>query len=879
MDDPNSQDATTSERSGAPVPTALSFDPRDLIPTPIFCASQDGRLVWMNAAAEQLTGRLAPAIAGEPFSVLFPEHGRRQIARQFVRMRRKKTKDFYIEAPLLTGSEDAHWVGMQVRLVCTANGRSAYLCSAHDLQQIHGELEDLRRRGRESEARLAEATAGAELKSAFLASMSHELRAPMNGVIGMSRLLLDSDLDRDQRTFAEVIRGSGEQLLELVDDILDYSRIESGQLEIGRMDFDVRVTVDAVAALLVSDAQERGVTFSSWVHHRVPSRLNGDPGRLRQVLLNLSHQALRMAEGGELSLRIELVEESAHQAVLRFWVNRAYSAPNSEDAAHAFDAFGDVEGATMGANPSPVPSGSRGLGLSISRRIVHLMGGDTGVVAVPGLGTRLWFRAPLGKQMEIAEPVPTATAEVGLSGLRVLVADASESARQAVVERLSAWGCVCDEAEGGLDALERLKNNAASGRAYAAAIVDLEIPELDAGMLAGAVREDLALTKTGLILLTTVGRPGDAARAGAWGYDAYFVSPLDDEQLSGVLHESLRRRRFVAAETGDKAGAEPPLITRFTLAEQRRRRVRVLVVEDNPIDQLVVLSALRRVGYAPEAVMTGEDALAACARQPFDILFLDLGMTGIDGVEAASRIRAAEPEGRRTPIIALTGRVREGERERCLEAGMDDFLPKPIDLELMCATVEKWVHKPDLVVAGSTADAGVDTPTMEAEQPAPEPAPELALHPEAQPPAPELEPPMESDVAWVDANPASWPTPTGANWESIPVLDPARIETSSMGNPELRSMLVDAFLARTQQPLTRLKVAYGSGDAGQVEIQAHALLGLCSTLGATRAAALFERIASMASQGGLAGIEDLVARSESEVRVAMEAIEPRAEAA
>jgi PAS domain S-box-containing protein len=872
MDDPNSQDATTSERSGAPVPTALSFDPRDLIPTPIFCASHDGRLVWMNAAAEQLTGRLAPAIAGEPFSVLFPEHGRRQIARQFVRMRRKKTRDFYIEAPLLTGSEDAHWVGMQVRLVCTANGRSAYLCSAHDLKQIHGELEDLRRRGREAEARLAEATAGAELKSAFLASMSHELRAPMNGVIGMSRLLLDSDLDRDQRTFAEVIKGSGEQLLELVDDILDYSRIESGQLEIGRMDFDVRVTIDAVAALLVGAAQESGVTFSSWVHHRVPSRLNGDPGRLRQVLLNLSHQALRMAEGGELSLRIELVEESAHQAVLRFWVNRAYSAPNSEDAAHAFDAFGDVEGATLGATPSPVPTGSRGLGLSIGRRIVHLMGGDTGVVAVPGLGTRLWFRVPLGKQVEIAEAVPTQTPEVGLSGLRVLVADASESARQAIVERLSAWGCVCDEAEGGLDALERLKSNAASGRAYAVAIVDLELPELDAGMLAGAVREDLALTKTGLILLTTVGRPGDAARAGTWGYDAYFVAPLDDEQLSGVLNESLRRRRFIAGE----AGGEPPLITRFTLAEQRRRRVRVLVVEDNPIDQLVVLSALRRVGYAPEAVMTGEDALAACARQAFDILFLDLGMSGIDGVEAASRIRAAEPEGRRTPIIALTGRVREGERERCLEAGMDDFLPKPIDLELMCATVEKWVHKPEPAAAGSIVDAGVNPPTGEATEPTLESAGPLA-------------PPMQSDVPWVDADPASWPAAetapvgereqAGEDWQHIAILDPARIETSSMGNPELRSMLVDAFLARTQQPLTRLKIAYDAGDAGQVEIQAHALVGLCSTVGATRAAALFERIASAAMQGRLAGIEDLVTRAPSEVRLAMEAIEPRAEAA
>jgi CheY-like chemotaxis protein len=300
--------------------------------------------------------------------------------------------------------------------------------------------------------------------------------------------------------------------------------------------------------------------------------------------------------------------------------------------------------------------------------------------------------------------------------------------------------------------------------------------------------------------------------------------------------------------------------------------VRVLVVEDNPIDQLVVLSALRRVGYAPEAVTTGEEALEACARQPFDILFLDLGMSGIDGFEAAARIRAAEPAGQRTPIIALTGRVRDGERERWLEAGMDDFLPKPIDLELMCATVEKWVNRSE-PAAPAVAPAAAEAP----------------IAPANDPPSP-LAPPMESDVAWVDANPASWPEAVapadipeihaaGGDWQDVALLDPARIETSSMGNPELRSMLVDAFLARTQQPLARLRLAYQAGDAVQVEIQAHALHGLCSTVGATRAAALFERIASAATPESLAGIDDLVARSASEVRLAMEAIEPRAEAA
>jgi CheY-like chemotaxis protein len=414
---------------------------------------------------------------------------------------------------------------------------------------------------------------------------------------------------------------------------------------------------------------------------------------------------------------------------------------------------------------------------------------------------------------------------------------------------------VCDEAEGGLDALERMKKSAASGRAYAVAVVDLELPELDARTIARSVREASLLARTGLILLTNVGRPGDAARAGEWGYDAYFVKPMDNEQLQATLDEAVRRHRVdPSSGTQSHAGAraEAPLITRFTLAEQRRSRVRVLVVEDNPLDQLVVLSALRRVGYAPEAVTTAEAALAAAARQSFDILFLDLSLSGTDGIELASALRSAEAGARRTPIVALTGRVREEERMHCLAAGIVDFLPKPIDLELMCATVEKWVHRPEEAKS-----------TPEPAAPMPQAAPDTG--------APEAPAPAMPDIteAWVARE----------SWEDQPVLDVARFELSSMGNPELRTMLASAFLTRTQQPLNRLRLAYAAGDAGQIEIHAHALHGLCVTMGAARAAALFESIASQANPDRLEAIEGWITRAESEVRAAIDAVEPRAEAA
>jgi CheY-like chemotaxis protein/HPt (histidine-containing phosphotransfer) domain-containing protein len=309
-----------------------------------------------------------------------------------------------------------------------------------------------------------------------------------------------------------------------------------------------------------------------------------------------------------------------------------------------------------------------------------------------------------------------------------------------------------------------------------------------------------------------------------------------------------------------------------------------------------VLAALRRVGYAPEAVLTGEEALASCERQPFDIVFLDLGSSIAAGIELAQTLRATEGTSRRTPLVALTARMRESEKEQCTAAGYDDFLAKPIDLELLCAMVDRWTKAAPAV--GEAAPAVAETTPAVAEpivEPAPAPAwPDTseasftrevvetnwsdtraaANDPPATPQEVEGTPhetPAAPDIteAWV----------ADAGWESVPVLDPTRIESSSMGSPELRAMLTDAFLARTQQPLARLRLAHGAGDASQVGIQAHALSGLCATIGAMRAAALFGAIESGAQPDRMAAIESLVERSAREVRLAMESIEPRAEAA
>jgi PAS domain S-box-containing protein len=886
MDDRTSQEATPNRAASAPAAASShTFDPRDLIPTPLFCATPDGRLVWMNAAAEALTGRHAAAVAGEAFSVLFPGETRLRAARHVLRQRRRGRTEFYFETPILTGGVESHWVGLHVRLATAANGRTAYVCAAHDLHEIHADLEALTRRNRELTARLEEATAGAELKSTFLATMSSELRAPMNGVIGMSRLLLDSGLDRDQRTWAEVIQSSGNQLLELVDDILDYSRIESGQLAIGSMDFDLRVTVDAVSSLLATRAHDAGIAFSSLVHHRVPSLLDGDPGRVRQVLLHLADCALEQAAGGELQLRVELVEETAHQAVVRFWVNRI-GGPLGGDPATEANLIALYGGEAVSGEGGGQRLGGRALGLTIARRLVALMGGDSGASRAGEWGSKLWFRIPLGKQAErpASVPMPAAGVPAEAAGRRVLVVDADAAARAATCEAVASWGGGCDQAEGGLEAIERLQAEAGLGRPYDAVLVDLEVADLEAEAFARAVRSEAALAALPLVLVTAFGRPGDAARAEGWGYDAYFVKPLDAVELKAALAELATRR-------GSQRGR---LVTRHTVAELRKRRVHVLVVEDNPIDQLVIASALRRVGYMPEMAQTVDDAADAMARHAADVVFVDVAAAGEEGYARAADLRAAcdavSDPGPRIPIIALVGRVRDEEKQRCSEAGVDDLLGKPVDLEALVATVDRWVES-----RGQESESAPAAEAVEA-LPAPEaapPSPACAVAAEAEP-APEpliitrsewIEPvPAHAESVEEVPTPPAWAAPAdpdvpaagapapaeempaatadeaaaAAGPDALPVLDATSLDAASMGNAEIRGLLVEAFLTRTRQPFDRLKKAAEWKDVRAVEFQAHALRSMCQSVGAARCAAAVGRVEERAVAGDLdAAIEAL----------------------
>ncbi|MFI5371821.1 MAG: response regulator [Candidatus Eisenbacteria bacterium] len=697
---PKSSARTPGGDSGRSAPSAASasssaFDPRDLVPEPLFCTDEQGRIVWLNRAAETLVGGSATELTGKRFPALFPPGDRPRLSRLVLRRFKKNIEDFTFEAPVLAAQGGTRWVGIHVKRIVAATGHVGYVASAHDLEASHAELEHLRTAVKQITARAEQANAAAQLKSDFLATMSHEIRTPMNGVIGMSRLLLESRLDRDQHTWAEVIHSSGGALLQLVNDILDYSKIEAGKLELESMDFDLRVAVDGVAALLGPRSQDKGIVFTSNVNHRVPSLVTGDPGRLRQVLINLAGNAIKFTDKGEVDMRVELAEETAHQVVLRFSVRDtgAGIAPGQLDALFEAYAQGDVTVARR--------YGGTGLGLTIARQLVHLMGGEVGVVSELGKGSTFWFMLPLTKQAEQVEPKALPT--VDLHGTRVLVADPARTVRASLVEMLETWGCVTEEAEDGLVALEKMRQAAAIGRPFATALVDMELSVLDGESLAASVRDDVALSSTPLMLLTNLGRRGDAQRALAWGYAAYLLKPV---QVSH-FHEAMLQ--VVGQASGTDAGAERPaneaaagvpgapagkkLITRHSIAESQRQRVRVLLVEDNPVNQLVAVAALRRVGYAPMVVANGNEALKAVNEAPFDIIFMDVSMPDMDGFQATREIRRREPPGHRTPIVAMTAYVRAEERQACKDAGMDDYLPKPLDLELMCSLVEKHAKR------------------------------------------------------------------------------------------------------------------------------------------------------------------------------------------
>jgi PAS domain S-box-containing protein len=716
--------------------------------------------------------------------------------------------------------------GMVVEIEGIARDITAQREAEKELQETNIQLANAMGRAIEL---AAEADAANEAKSEFLANMSHEIRTPLNGVIGMTGLLLDTPLEQNQRRYGEIVRTSAESLLAILNDILDFSKIEAGKMDLETLDFDLRGLLDHFAALLAMRAQEAGLEFICAAAPDVPVHLSGDPGRLRQVLLNLAGNAVKFTHQGEVSVRTSLEWETDTEVMLRFSVKDTGIGIPANKQGLLFQKFTQADASTTRHY------GGTGLGLAISKRLAELMGGEIGLVSEEGLGSEFWFTSQFAKQ---ADRRRSGTLPAEIHGVRILVVDDNATNREVLAAQLGAWGVRWDEAPDGPTALQALRLARDAGDPFAAAIVDMQMPGMDGSDLARAIEADKTLAPIRLVLMTSLGGRGAAREPGEVGFAAYLVKPVRQSDLFDCLANVLAGSAADAAPAAESQAAA----RREAIDANRRATARILLAEDNITNQQVALGILKKLGMRADAVANGAEALRSLETIPYDLVLMDMQMPEMDGVEATRRIRDPQSDvmDHEIPIIAMTANALQGDRERCLEAGMNGYVAKPVSPAALAEALERWLPRESATVTAVSGFAA-SRPAVSAPEPT---GPEAAM------------PAGAADA--VDTE--------------VPVFDRVGLLARLMGDEELSRLVIDEFLADIPLQIQALRSFLAAGDATGSTRQAHSIKGASANVGgeALRAVALAAERAGQA--GNLDAIITLVPSIEFQFARLMEAM-------